>query len=126
MSKTMLCLARHGLVVALFISLGGHWAVLQSIAWTCMFVEYSQESSVKEAVVKTFDGNHPCELCKSLSKSRTGKSSGESQVIKKTEMIHYAVAALFYGTGPLDGVEVTDWAAPAFAPEPSVPPPRLG
>lgn len=122
----MLCLARFGLVMALFVSLGGHWALLQSLAWGRMIVEYSQEGSVKDAVVKTFDGNHPCELCKSLGTARKEKSSDEYLVLKKTEMIHESVAALIFWTGRSENLPVVDWSAATFAAEPLSPPPRVG
>ncbi len=49
---------------------GGHWGVLQGIAWAKMLVEYSQADGLREGVVKTFDGEHPCEMCASISKGR--------------------------------------------------------
>jgi len=36
---------------------------MQCVAWAGMVVSYSQESTVAEAVEKTFDGEHPCPLC---------------------------------------------------------------
>jgi hypothetical protein len=38
--------------------------VLQVVAWTRMLYQYSQGSTVSEALQKTFDGKHPCEICK--------------------------------------------------------------
>ena len=49
---------------------GGHWGVLQGIAWAKMLVEYSQTDGLRDGIVKTFDGEHPCEMCKSISKGR--------------------------------------------------------
>ena len=40
----------------LILTIGGHWAVLQSVAWVGMAVSYSQNASFKEALQKTFDG----------------------------------------------------------------------
>ncbi len=51
-------------VLALVLVTGGHWALLQTVAWVRMAVSYSQESTLREALVKTFDGQHPCQLCK--------------------------------------------------------------
>jgi hypothetical protein len=36
---------------------------LQGVAWVTMLVDHSRESSLVEAVSKTFDGQHPCPLC---------------------------------------------------------------
>jgi len=42
--------------LALFLVIGGPWAVLQTVAWTKMMVDYSRGASLTEAVTKTFDG----------------------------------------------------------------------
>ena len=57
--------------LALFLVIGGPWAVLQTVAWTKMIVDYSQGTTLGEAVAKTFDGEHPCALCKKISKAKT-------------------------------------------------------
>ena len=58
----------RGVIVALLcVSIGLHWIALQSVAWGVMLVAYSQSCSLREAVAKTFDGKHPCNLCKHVS-----------------------------------------------------------
>jgi hypothetical protein len=70
----------HGLVVAtLCLSLGVHWALLQSLAWTGMLLSWSQEVSLVEAVKNTFDGEHPCPLCKAV-------ESGQKQTPKSVPL----------------------------------------
>ena len=58
---------RLGLVcaaLALFCIGGGQYGVAQSLAWTRMLRDYSQQTgSVTQAVARTFDGQHPCALC---------------------------------------------------------------
>jgi len=50
---------------------GGHWAVLQSVAWGQMLWGYVQDDvPVVEAVAKTFNGENPCALCTSVKKGR--------------------------------------------------------
>ena len=63
--------------------MGGHWALLQTIAWGNMLVDFSSESSFSEAMDKTFDGEHPCPLCKVVKKS---KSEGDKKPVLKSEM----------------------------------------
>ena len=75
-------LSRWLLVVALSLSIGAHWVVLQSVAWVGMAVSYSQDSSLKEALVKTFDGMHPCKLCKFVAE---GKKSEKKHEVQKVE-----------------------------------------
>ena len=61
------------LVIALFAALGAHWAVLQSVAWTSMLADNLSSDSFSEALVKTFDGKHPCSLCKAIAKAKAGE-----------------------------------------------------
>jgi hypothetical protein len=57
-------------VVALAYLAGGHWGILQSIAWVGMVSQYSQHGDIGTALVKTFDGKHPCSLCLAIAKKR--------------------------------------------------------
>lgn len=58
------------LAVTLIVSLGGHLVLFQTIAWGNMLVTFSRSGTLSEAVQKTFDGQHPCELCKAVKKSK--------------------------------------------------------
>jgi hypothetical protein len=49
---------------------GGHWLILQSVAWTKMIADYSRSSSLGTALAFTFDGQHPCEMCKLIQKEK--------------------------------------------------------
>ena len=42
---------------------GGHWGMLQVMAWTGMVISYSRDASFAEALGMTFDGEHPCAFC---------------------------------------------------------------
>jgi hypothetical protein len=53
-------------LLAMLAMLGGHWVVLQSFAWGRMFSQYAREGTLASALVKTFDGKHPCHLCLSI------------------------------------------------------------
>jgi hypothetical protein len=56
---------------ATFMLMGGHWAVLQGVAWTQMVWSYSQETgSLAEGVTQTFSGERPCSLCKTVTEGR--------------------------------------------------------
>lgn len=67
-------LARMFAVALLTLSLGLHWAVLQSVAWTGMLATRVQTGSILEAIQTTFDGQHPCRLCLAV---RDGKAESE-------------------------------------------------
>ena len=66
----------------LVLSLGLHWALLQTVAWTGMLITYSRDASFKTAVAKTFDGEHPCPLCKAIKKGRAEEKKQEQQQTK--------------------------------------------
>lgn len=75
----------HNVIVAclLIVSIGGHWALLQSVAWMGMLVSYSQNDSFSAAVEKTFDGKHPCKLCRAVDQ---GKRSEQKKSFVKSEL----------------------------------------
>ncbi len=66
-------------VYLLALSLGLHWVVLQSAAWSSMLIRYSEEGTFTQAVGKTFDGKHPCALCKAIQKERTEQQKRQHQ-----------------------------------------------
>jgi hypothetical protein len=71
--------AQRGTVLLLCLALGLQWALLQGIAWTGMLISFAREGSVIEAVEKTFDGQHACELCKKVKEgSQDSNNSGSS------------------------------------------------
>ena len=67
---------------ALIIAVGGHWAVLQSVAWVSMAVNYSQTDSIDVALEKTFSGKNPCKLCLAV---KEGKQEEKKQDLTKLE-----------------------------------------
>lgn len=81
MSKWALRASQYLLIGTLFVSMGGHLALLQTIAWGNMLVDFSSKSSISEAMDKTFDGEHPCPLCKAVKKS---KSEDEKKPLLKS------------------------------------------
>lgn len=83
MSKWALRASQYLLIGTLLVSMGGHLALLQTIAWGNMLVEFSSTASFSEAVDKTFDGEHPCPLCKVVKKS---KSEEDQKPLLKAEM----------------------------------------
>jgi hypothetical protein len=57
-------------LLAVLATLGGHWMALQSVAWVRMISQYAREGSLAGALVKTFDGRHPCALCRVVQQGR--------------------------------------------------------
>jgi hypothetical protein len=66
-------------VIALVLSTGLHWAALQTVAWTTMLAGNLCGQPLSTAISQTFDGEHPCPLCKAIA---AGKKSE-----KKSDMV---------------------------------------
>jgi hypothetical protein len=81
-SEVVRSLYRSLVITALIVAVGGHWAVLQSVAWVSMAVSYAQTAPLTDALRKTFDGHHPCKLCKAV---REGQKSERNQCALKVE-----------------------------------------
>ncbi len=63
----MTALTRHLRIVAVLLiclSVGLHWSALQVVGWVVMAAEFSRTRPVADALEMTFDGKHPCNLCK--------------------------------------------------------------
>ena len=65
----------------LLFTAGAHWTILQSVAWVGMTVSFAQKGPLSEALAKTLDGKHPCQLCKLV---QQGKKSEKRQDTQKT------------------------------------------
>jgi hypothetical protein len=74
-------ITRAVVVLALCLSIGGHWVVLQSVAWGRMVVQYSQQVPLSQAVAQTFDGDHPCNLCKHISAAQHSEKKRNAQSV---------------------------------------------
>ncbi len=74
----LLRLSRILALIAAVQILGGHWVALQSVAWVGMVIDYSQQSSLSVAIEKTFDGAHPCGLCKTVTSGRSEEQKNET------------------------------------------------
>jgi hypothetical protein len=79
------------MATALFFSVGGHLGLLQGVAWATMIHDFSRGGSLTQAVEKTFDGKHPCAMCKKIAKVKNSEASGEKapftvKVEKKAEV----------------------------------------
>jgi hypothetical protein len=85
-------LARTLLLLAMLLSVGLQWVVVQSAGWASMMVTYSHEYGYFSALEMTFDGAHPCALCKVAEKAAQdedadGKPSDEQKLkLKKLEL----------------------------------------
>ncbi len=112
----------------LVLSLGLHWAVLQTIAWTGMIVKYSRDASFTEAVSKTFDGEHPCKLCLAIEKGRADEKKQEQDQARSGAKLDPGLIwqpVAFYFDGAHARIPNFDVCAPARLEPPPKPRPRL-
>lgn len=65
------------LIFTLLAATGAHWGVLQSVAWTTMLAQNLRADCFTEAVTRTFDGQHPCSLCKAIAAGKRSEKKAE-------------------------------------------------
>ena len=119
------CLA---LAAALGMS-GGHWAVLQTIAWAKMIVQYSRQATLQTAIQQTFDGEHPCEMCRMIETARHA-SQPPAQEFRTTstpdDNLLFATSITYKVDPPVATIiPAVDTPEPLRNDPPPVPPPRL-
>jgi hypothetical protein len=113
------------LVVALTVSVGGHWAVLQGVAWVTMAAQFAQTDPWRVVLQKTFDGQHPCELCKAVQKGKASEKQKEAQPTKvKLELGLAKSQPALVAPDKVGLVLPPQTAWLARPPKPLVPPPR--
>ena len=111
---------------------GGHWGVMQVIAWSNMIVDYSARDGLIEGAKKTFDGEHPCCMCKAIAEGKKKESPDNklpqgSQGLVLKECVLTPIVRLS-PPAPLDRVVLSvpdpDRHGRSFGHRPPVPPPR--
>ena len=73
------------LIVALLAATDAQWLVLQSVAWAGMIVSYSQKAPLKTALAETFDGEHPCPLCKAIAAGKKSERKSLPQIHRRSQ-----------------------------------------
>jgi len=90
-----------------------------------MLVSYSQQDGLSAAIEKTFDGKHPCKICKVVKKGSADEH--EKQVVKSATKIDWILSDKSVVAWTATWVEV-EWQADDFGHlrfvSPSIPPPK--
>jgi hypothetical protein len=113
-------------VIALVLTTGLHWAVLQTVAWGAMLANNLRSESLTCAVSQTFDGAHPCCLCKAIAAAK--QSQKKSDAVAATFKMEFPVTTGSLSLFPPQDfllTEVKHGFAEVLAAQPPVPPPRL-
>jgi hypothetical protein len=112
-------------VVALMAMLGAHWALLQTVAWTRMLADNLHSSSFCDAVTKTFDGQHPCPLCKAIAAGKQSEKKTEfSFKSQKLEFPPVKESFVLFAPPQFQLVPPANTSAESIAQKPPTPPPR--
>lgn len=112
-------------VLLLVLTLGLHWALLQTVAWTSMIISYSQENSLRDAVRMTFDGEHPCSMCKTIKQGQTEEKQPEKIApVNKLPLAVVWQAQFFRFDTDRELIPASDTSAPRRAEAPPKPRPK--
>jgi len=113
------------MIVALLAATGAHWGALQSVAWTTMFAQNLQSTSLSQALTKTFDGKHPCPLCKVVAAGKSAeKKSAFTLEQKKLEFPPVPERLVLVAPTQFQLLPQANFSAEVLIQEPPTPPPR--
>jgi len=112
-------------VFSLVVMVGGHWAILQSVAWVGMALSFAQTAPLDVALKKTFNGKNPCSLCKAVDAGK--QSERKAGLLKLETKLELCLAPCGFLLDAPPPVAVVPGAAETVRPRnlsPPVPPPR--
>ncbi|MEY4917774.1 MAG: hypothetical protein RL616_1687 [Verrucomicrobiota bacterium] len=120
--------ARSGkilVVLALVLATGLHWAALQTVAWGTMLAANLSSQSLTEAVSQTFDGEHPCSLCKAIIVGKKSEKQSDQLTLKlKLEFPPVAEKFALVAPSAFEPFAPEVFFAECFSAKPPLPPPR--
>jgi hypothetical protein len=120
--------ARFGkgcVIAALVVTTGAHWAALQTVAWTTMLADNLRTHSLTEAVTCTFDGRHPCCLCKAIAAGK--KSEKKNEFTLQTQKLEFPPSPenfVFVAPSQFELLPLANAFAEGLTFQPPTPPPR--
>jgi hypothetical protein len=113
-------------VLLLSLSLGLHWVVLQSVAWTAMVIGRTQTNSFTVALKTTFDGKHPCRICNVVAagKNAEKKTEATGKTVKLELLAGGSVTPSLHPPLPVTNPDPLVPALSSRVDAPALPPPR--
>ena len=115
------------LVIATISAIGGHFMVLQSVAWTSMVLSNVRHENIGTAIEQTFDGQHPCPLCKRIEKARESESKQQTPqqvAASKLNLFYQARIIILTPAGKCQELRPCDTFAQVRPHRPLLQPPR--
>jgi hypothetical protein len=112
--------------VALVLSIGLHWPLLQSVAWLNMIVSFSKEQGFQQAVATALSGKRPCQLCKFVSAGQKAEQKQTKEITtRKFDLFAVTITPFIFAAPvfhkfaePLQHLEIR--ANPPVAPPPDL------
>jgi hypothetical protein len=118
-------LGKFLVVISLAATLGAHWALLQTVAWTTMLADNLRTHSLSESVERTFDGKYPCPICKAIAE---GKKSEKQNVfalqLQKQEFPPAGENSALFAPSNFQLLPQANTFADSLTQKPLTPPPR--
>jgi len=112
-------------VIALATTLGAHWALLQTVAWTTMFADNLLSHSFSESVARTFDGKYPCPICKAVAAGKKSEQKNEfTAQMQKLEFPPLNANPVLFAPFRFELLPQVNFASESLTPKPPLPPPR--
>ncbi len=107
----------------------GPLGLLQAVAWAGMIVDYSSRYGITGGISRTFDGQHPCPMCKKITKARQDQRTADSTVtLPPTKLVCLVAPAAQLPSARLHPRSQDYFGSPrALRPRserPPIPPPR--
>jgi len=117
--------AKWIVILALIVSVGGHWGILQVSAWVGMTVSFCKTTDISTALVKTFNGKNPCKLCKFVKEGQKSERSANAKLdVKKIDFFTSPVSEFVFSVRAPDIFKDVE-SAVARVETPPTPPPLL-
>jgi hypothetical protein len=118
-------ISKTSVAIALVATLSLHWAFLQTVAWMGMVVSYSEHAPLREALASTFDGKHPCCLCRAIAAGK--KSEGKNEFTAQNLNFEFPPAKgnpIFIPPASFQLLPQLNSFSESLLPKPPSPPPR--
>lgn len=105
--------------------LGAQWTLLQTIAWTTMLASNLRSYSFSESVSRTFDGQHPCPLCRAIAAGKKSeRKDAAGQAPQKLEFPLFAEQLVLIAPSNTSVLPRPTTFARSVSLKPPTPPPR--
>jgi len=103
-----------------------HLPGMQVVAWAGMLISYSQGGDLPGAIEMTFDGEHPCAMCKVIKAEQTNTKPDHIQACSALRILLFieSIPAWVQNSVLLETLSRRPLPLTSFSGQPELPPPR--